>query len=237
MESICGKYYLNGRIKVMGVFLFIITSHLSYSQSRMYLMTSFNGGTEELGAWYYDSDGNRLGYLTRFGKPGIELALEKRIAGSLYAYVGMNYTQFESAYHGTSTSPYQSQVNQSYISMPLMLRINAGNLNVGYFDFGVMPTYLAKADLKESDTFDPAAVLKDEGDVAKYIPRFGIMYKISTTFAIRRFMVGYYLAVNLAKTGTGDLPQYWKVNSSIYMDYDAKPVWATYGLHCGFRIK
>ncbi|MBL7872229.1 MAG: hypothetical protein JNM78_11495 [Cyclobacteriaceae bacterium] len=229
---------LNNKITIIGIFI-LSAAIPSVSQSRMYLLATFNGGTEELGAWYYDDNGKRIGYLTKFGKPGIEIAWEKRIAGSMYAYMGVNYAQYESAYNEAGIS-LQSQVSQSFLSFPLLLRFNAQNRNIVYLDFGVMPTYLTKANLKESDSFDPTntgKIIKDEGNVSSFIPRFGIMYKIASSVAINRFVVGYYVAVNLANVGNGDLPQNWKVNSSIFMSYNSKPIWATYGLNLGFRIK
>ena|GEM_PF-2656554 len=230
---------MNWNSKIIGLLFLVGISHISASQSRMYVLTSFNGGTEELGVSYYDSDGKRIGYLTKFATPGLELAVEKRIAGSLYAYTGLSFTQFKSTYQEPGISQ-QSQVNQSFVGMPLLLRLNSENRNNTYFDFGIVPTFLTKAYLKESDSFDPdntGLIITDEGDVAKYIPRWGIMYKMAFSVAVKRVIIGSYLAVNLANVGNGSLPQNWKVDSSIFMSYNSKPVWATYGLHIGFRIK
>lgn len=209
------------------------------AQTRMYVTGIVAGASEFAFEWDYAEDGTRIGYITKFGQPGVEIAFEKRLSGQFYVYSGLGLNRYKTVYIEPGISG-TSQVTQTFVSVPLLLRINNLNQNKFYVDLGLVPTYLFSAKLTESYT-DPNSgiVTSADGAVASYLPRVGIQYRTAITFAIRRFVFGAHLNLGLTNQGTGDLIRNWDLTSSesIFLNSDGAAIKLTSGIHLGFRIK
>ncbi|MBX2915234.1 MAG: hypothetical protein KF856_08200 [Cyclobacteriaceae bacterium] len=205
----------------------------------MYLLGTIQGASEVAFEWDYADDGTRIGYLTKFSQPGIELAVENRLSGQLYVYSGMAFNQFQTVYHEPGISG-SSEIKQSLVSFPLLLRINNRNRNAFYTDIGLVPYYVLSASLKESYT-DPnsSIVTQDEGNVAPFLPRVGVNFRYGLTFALNRLVLGGHVNLNLTNRGTGDLIRNWDLtrSDSIFLNSEGSVFKFVYGIQVGYRLK
>jgi hypothetical protein len=114
----------------------------------------------------------------------LDFTIERRLYGPYYWLTGLKINQTGYRY---SESVYTSTLKNTYLSIPLLIRINLYNANSLYFDFGFMQNYLVKADLKES-----FLQVSDHQNIARHLSRFSTSFYFEVTFAIRRFGLGLF---------------------------------------------
>ncbi|MFN9501408.1 MAG: hypothetical protein ACK57K_08810 [Chryseotalea sp.] len=157
-------------------FLIICISSHAQTSSRLFLQAGLG------------FSGNTLAYKGTNFKPSVEFGMDKRIVGSLYVYTGINFYQTlhevdeETAFSGTVYSEFDRYV----IGLPILLRYSVGNRNLFYTDFGILPTYLLNANLRESgEAFDYNILefvnKEDEGDITEYLNRFNFSFRLAQT--------------------------------------------------------
>lgn len=192
-------------------FLFFCFSSSAQTSSRLFLQAGLG------------LSGNTLAYKGTNLKPSIEFGVDKRIVGSIYVYAGINYYQTlhevdtETAFSGTV----YSEFDRSVIGLPILLRYSVGNRNLFYTDFGILPTYLLKANLRESgEAFDynifQFVNKEDEGDITEYLNRFNFSFRFAQTINYQRFQ--FVLSVDIpvasGRSSTGNLQENWALGTS-----------------------
>ncbi len=171
--------------------------------------------------------------------PGLSGALdasfETRIVGSVYSLAGVGIMQVNAT--ESEESNYASSVKQTFITIPMLLRINGANLNSDYFDFGVVPSYLLKAQLTE--TYFPTATAKQvTGSVATDISRLGFSFRASYTHAFGLITLGWQLNLPLVKSSVKSLAKTWAAaGSSSFIGDGGQTYGVLFGLTLGVRVK
>jgi hypothetical protein len=207
------------------------------AQTRLYLVGGASGSLPYGGYYYEDDDFSRkLGTYAKFKSPFAELSMVSRITGSLYAYTGLGISQLtENEY---STSDTEFEYKQIYAAVPLMLRFNSGNLNTSYFDFGIVPTYLLSGKMSESKGGQ-----SDEANVAKWVPRTDLLFRMAFTLPINRFLIGVRADARLLKKTEAQYNEFkdnWALGSSSTLlqgDAPGNTFMFVYGAFIGLRIK
>lgn len=215
----------------------LLVNH-ALGQTRIFFSAGTMASSPYGGVYYEDDDSQRLGFISKFGLPAIDLTVENRITGPLYAYWGLGYVQLLTEDFDTNPNS-QTEYKQSYVTTPLMLRLNVANRNLAYFDFGVVPSYLLSGNLKEVST---DGLLEDEGSIANKIPRFDLLFRFSNSFAIKRISLGYRVDVKLTKKYAAqfnELKESWELgsDSSFIRNYDGNAFQLLYGVFVGYRLK
>jgi hypothetical protein len=180
------------------------------------------------------------GNLFKFQYPVLDAEYQTRVVGSFNFATGISV--LSAGYHTTDDSfSSASEFNATYIGVPLMARWNAGNKNYIYFDFGMMPLYLARARLKESfDKFannDPVIV---EGNITEYSNRFYYAFKFQMLVLMNRFYIGLYLvAPSNGQSTLKGLDGHWGLNSqqSTYLLSNGFSDFTIMGFKAGVRVK
>jgi hypothetical protein len=137
-----------------------------------------------------------------------------------------------------STAEDESEYQQTFISLPLMLRLNSNNLNHVYFDYGIVPTFLLHGKLKES-----AGNVSDAGTVTQWVPRTDLLFRMSMTWAYNRFLIGARLDAKLFKKSEAqfnELKDNWALGSDsplLRTSPPGNPFRLVYGVFIGLRIK
>jgi hypothetical protein len=110
----------------------------------------------------------------------LDLSIEKRLYGPYYWLSGIkiNQTGYD---HESDDKVYTSAFKSTYVSLPLLARINFYNSNTMYLDFGFIQNCLVSADLKES-FFDIYA----HQNITRHLSRFSTSFYFELTFAYRR---------------------------------------------------
>lgn len=220
----------------MGLLLMIAISFTASGQSKIYLA----GGMSNV----FGSGVNILlgeeGSFFKFNYPVFDAEYQTRVIGSFNFVTGLSL--FGSGYKTTDDSfSSASEFSATYVGIPLMARWNAGNKNYLYFDFGMMPLYLAQANLKESfDKFSNNDPIVAEGNITKYSNRFYHSVKFQMLILINRFYVGLYLAAPLKGQSTlKSLDGHWQLNSqqSTYLLSNGFSDFSIMGFKAGVRIK
>ncbi|HXA02457.1 MAG TPA: hypothetical protein VNW99_10745, partial [Cytophagaceae bacterium] len=98
----------------------------------------------------------------------LDLTTERRLYGPYYWLSGIKINQTGYQY---AKSVYTSNLKNTYVSIPLLIRINLYNANTMYFDFGFMQNYLVKADLKEG-----FLDISDHQNIARHLSRFSTSF-------------------------------------------------------------
>lgn len=204
------------------------------AQSRIYLAGGLSnvfgsGSNLVLGDNNY---GGKFSYLS------VDLEVQQRIIGSFNMVGGVS--MFRAGYDATDNSfSSNSTFDATYISVPLLVRWNVGNLNYLYIDLGPMPYYLAHAYLKESVMrFNQPYVV--EGDITQYSHRFYYAFKFQMILVINRFYVGMYsIKPPKGQPTINGLEQHWGLNEqeSTYLLSNGLSDYTILGLKLGVRIK
>lgn len=219
-----------------GLLLIVITSIPAWSQSKIYAA----GGLSSV----YGSGVNIIlgdeGNFFKFNYPTFDVEYQTRVIGSLNFTTGLSMVT--AGYKTTDDSfSSASEFNAVYVGVPLMARWNAGNKNYLYLDFGMMPLYLARGQLKESfDKFsnnDPVVV---EGDIAEYSNRFYHAFKFQMLVLMNRFYAGVYLIQPPKGQSTlKGLDGHWGLNAqqSTYLLSNGFADFSMMGFKAGVRIR
>lgn len=180
------------------------------------------------------------GAIFKFSYPVFDAEYQTRVIGSFNFTTGISVVT--AGYNATDDSfSSASKFTATYIGVPLMARWNAGNKNYFYFDFGLMPLYLARAHLKESfDKYsnnDPVVV---EGDISRYSNRFYYAFKFQMLALMNRFYAGFYfIEPSRGQSTLHGLDGHWGLNSqqSTYLLSNGFADFSIIGLKVGTRIK
>lgn len=179
-----------------------------------------------------DDYGGKFNYLS------VDLEIQQRIIGSFNMVGGVSL--FKAGYDATDNSfSSNSKFDATYISVPLLVRWNVGNLNYLYIDLGPMPYYLAQAHLEESvNRFNqPYSV---EGDITQYSHRFYYAFKFQFIIVINRIYIGMYtIKPPKGQPTINGLERHWGLNEqeSTYLLSNGLSDYTILGLKLGVRIK
>jgi hypothetical protein len=160
----------------------------------------------------------------------LDLTTERRLYGPYYWLSGikMNQTGYQYA-----QSVYTSVLKNTYISLPLLVRINVSNANIMYFDFGLMQNYLVKADLKES-----FLDISDRQNIASHLSRFSTSFYFEFMFAYRRFGISMFSQSKTFGT-SGDFSSHWGLNHdrSLFLLYYRNFYFSNTGIKLTYRLR
>jgi hypothetical protein len=158
-----------------------------------------------------------------------EVQIEKRFFGIYYWVTGLKMNQ--TGYH-YAESPYTSDLKNTYLSVPLLMRINYQNANSLYIDLGFQENYLASAKLKES-----FFQLSDNQNIARHFSRFSTSFYFEITIAIKRF--GFSVFSQSKTFGSSkDFAAEWGLprNRSLFLLYYQNFVFHSNGLKLTYRL-
>lgn len=180
------------------------------------------------------------GSFFKFNYPAFDGEYQTRMIGSFNFVTGLSV--FSSGYKTTDDSfSSASEFSATYVGVPLMARWNAGNKNYLYFDFGMMPLYLARAHLKESfDKFSNNDPIVVEGNITQYSNRFYYAFKFQMLVLVNRFYIGIYLiAPSGGQSTLKGLDDHWGLNSqqSTYLLSNGFSDFSIMGFKAGVRIR
>ncbi|MEJ0056639.1 MAG: hypothetical protein WDN75_13890 [Bacteroidota bacterium] len=216
----------------MKKFLFIILllpAFASHAQSRIYIS---GGVTTALG-------GSIDTYSGSSALPSFDVEYERRIVGSMGLLTGISFYGVGYDYDGTGFASNTSNFRADYLAIPLMARWNMFNKQSLYFDFGMVASYMAKANLKE--TFYKFNVPQTaEGDISGYSNRILLGAKFQETIAFNRFTVSIFMIISFKGQNTiKDLPEHWPLNQqqSTYLLSNGYSDFLLGGVKLGVRIK
>jgi hypothetical protein len=160
----------------------------------------------------------------------LDLTTERRLYGPYYWLSGIKINQTGYQY---AQSVYTSTLKNTYVSIPLLIRINLGNANTMYFDLGIMENYLVKADLKES-FFD----ISDRQNIARHLSRFSTSFYFEFTLAYRRFGISMF---SQSKTfgSSSDFSGDWGLdrNRSLFLLYYRNFYFNNTGIKLIYRLR
>jgi hypothetical protein len=168
----------------------------------------------------------------------VDIEWQKKVAGSISFATGLS--TFGTAYT-TNTSSFGSQSNYkaTYIAVPLLIRWNMGNKNIGYLDFGLQPQFLASAHLQES--IDKFGTIKNaEGDITAYSNRLYIATKFQYSILINRLLIGLYIITPFTgQQSVKGLQDHWALNQqqSTYLLANGYSDYWVFGIRAGVRLK
>jgi hypothetical protein len=120
-----------------------------------------------------------------------------------------------------------------------MVRWNAMNKNVFFIDFGVLPTYMVHAYLKES-VYEFNELRTVKGNITKYCDRLSFATKFQMTIPFNRFHVGFFFQTPLAaQSGIKGLEKHWGLNSqqSTFILANGFSKYSMMGLNMGVRLR
>jgi hypothetical protein len=217
-------------MKTLLYIILLLSVSALYGQSRIFISggiaTSIGGNTDTFSS-------NSLAL------PWLDVEYEKKIVGSMSLLTGVSYYGVGYNYDGTGFASNTSNFKANYIAIPLMARWNMFNKHTLYFDFGVVTSYMVKANLNE--TFYKFSVPQTaEGDISGYSNRILIASKFQVTLAINRFMISPFLMLTFKGQNTiKDLPEHWPLNQqqSTYLLSNGYSDFMLAGLKLGIRIK
>jgi len=240
------------------LFLIFSTAH---GQTRLFISGGTNTTTEfvaepnlspNLGSSFIstgaDNVNNSVGKYLRLG-----FTIEKRLYGPYYWLTGLKINQ--AGYNYTSSnsfstpntnidtiSKFTSSLKTTYISIPLMIRVNLYNANTLYLDFGLMENILVDANLKESVKYYSNQNLyqqyADQKNITNYLSRFSTCFYFEMGFAIRRFGVSAFFQSN-AFGSSSDFSGHWNVprDQSYFLVYFQNFYYHTQGINLTYRIR
>lgn len=222
--------------KSLAILPIILISLVASGQSKVYLA----GGVSNVFGSGVNIFLGQEGSFMKFNFPTFDAEYQSRVIGSFNFVTGVSVVT--AGYDATDDSfSAASKFTATYVGVPLMARWNAGNKNYIYFDFGVMPLYLARAHLRESyDKFannDPIVV---EGDITRYSNRFYYAFKFQMLILMNRIYAGIYLIEpSKGQSTLKGLDGHWGLNSqqSTYLLSNGFSDFSMIGMKVGLRIK
>ncbi len=163
---------------------------------------------------------------------------ERRVIGAFNVLTGLSVFQAgyetESFFFGA-----RSTFRGTFTSIPLMVRWNAMNKNAFFVDFGVLPTYMVHAYLKES-VYEFGQLRTVKGNITRYCDRLSFATKFQMIIPFNRFHVGFYFQVPLAaQSGIKGLEKHWGINSqqSTYLLANGFSKYSMVGFNVGVRLR
>ena len=163
---------------------------------------------------------------------------ERRLIGSLNALTGV--TVFNAGYETSSFFlGARSKFNAVFVAVPAMVRWNVTNKNALYIDFGILPTYLINAHLKES-IYEFGQIETVKGNITKYCDRISFATRLQMTVPFNRFHFAIYLQTPLTpQSGVKGLDKHWGLNSqeSTYLQINGFSEYLILGINVGLRVK
>ncbi|MFL5729615.1 MAG: hypothetical protein ACJ75J_09040 [Cytophagaceae bacterium] len=159
-----------------------------------------------------------------------DLTLERRLYGPFYWLSGIKFNQSGYKY---AQGVYTSNLKNSYVSLPLLLRVNLMNGNLMYFDFGFLQNYLLKSDLKES-----VLDLSDHQDITRHLSRFSTSFYYEFSVAIKRFSFGMFAQTKAFGTSS-DFSADWGLprNNSLFLLYYRNYSFNSKGIKISYRLR
>ena len=227
------------RIKIVLWGCFICTCFLpSAAQTRMYLSVGTNVNTEfiaepNLNLGLTNNSFSTGSYTTDYswGKfPRVDLTIEKRFFGPYYWLTGIKLNQSGYDY---AESVYISNLRNTYLSVPLLLRVNLYNANSIYIDLGIMENYLLYANLKESFLQQT-----EQQNIAPHLSRFSTSFYFELGFAFRRWGFAYFSQLK-SFGSSSDFSNEWGLNQnrSLFLLYYQNFHFQSNGLKITCRIR
>jgi hypothetical protein len=159
-----------------------------------------------------------------------DLTTERRLYGTYYWLTGLKFHQSGYRY---AQSVYTSTYKSSYISVPLLVRVNYINRNFAYFDLGFMQNFLLNANLHET-FYDISA----HGNIAKHLSRFSSSFYFETSFAYRRVSFSFFFQ-SKAFVSSDDFSSEWGLERkrSVFLLYYSNHSFAGKGMKLIYRIR
>jgi len=194
-----------------------------------------------------DNVNNSIGKYLRLG-----LTIEKRLYGPYYWITGLKINQagynyassnsYTDTTNTTYTTKFTSSLKTTYVSIPLLIRVNLYNANTLYLDFGLMENILVDAKLKESVQYYSNQNLyqqySDQKNIANYLSRFSTCFYFEVGFAVRRLGISAFFQSNAFGSST-DFSSHWNLqpNQSYFLVYFQNFYYHTQGINLTYRIR
>jgi hypothetical protein len=161
-----------------------------------------------------------------------DLMMEKRLYGPYYWLTGIKMNQTGYQYQSKDTV-FASTLKNTYISVPLLVRVNLYNANVMYLDFGLMENYLVKADLKER-----AYDIEDRQNITRHLSRFSTSFYFELMIAYRRFGISAYSQLKSFGTSS-DFSGSWGLDydQSFFLLYYKNFYFKNAGIKLTYRLR
>lgn len=168
----------------------------------------------------------------------VDVEYDRKVLGSFHVVTGLSV--FTAGYSGDSyIFGSASEFKATFLSIPVMARLNPGNKNAFYIDFGITPFYLLKGRLTESIyRFGDLYVV--EGDVQKYSNRFYFGTKFQMVIPVNRVHFALYIQLPFSgQNSTRGLEDHWGLNrqQSTYMLAGGFTDYMILGLKLGYRVR
>ncbi len=156
--------------------------------------------------------------------------MENRLYGPYYWLTGIKINQ---AGYKFSDLNHTSSLKSTYVSIPMLLRVNLSNANTLYIDLGLMENILLDAQLKET-----AYQYSGQGNIARSLSRLSTNFYIELGFNYRRWGVSAFLQSNAFGSskdfsGNGNVPQ----GQSYFQLYFQNFYYQTRGINLTYRIR
>lgn len=225
------------RVIYMALILLAV-EHDSMAQTRIYFSVGSNQVTE-----YFTEPNFNLGFNNNaitvggyydsrsFGKYNtFDIQVQKRLFGSLYLVSGGSFFQSGYSWGGDYFS---SELKNTYIGIPFLLRFNFYNANVYYFDGGFIGNYLLKANLVETYGQNRAT-----GDISQYLSRFSSSYLMQFNVVINRVVFSIYSIIKVSGTAS-DFSDNWELprNQSVFLIYWREYYFKASGVKISYRLR
>ncbi|MBX9851839.1 MAG: hypothetical protein K2X86_08780 [Cytophagaceae bacterium] len=159
-----------------------------------------------------------------------DLMVERRLFGPYYWLSGVKFHQTGYRY---DNGYYISRLKNSYLSVPLLLRINIYNGNVLYIDVGFLQNFLIYSDLSES-----YPGVSDRQNIAAYTSRLSTGFYFELTYAYRRFGLSAYFQSKSFATAK-DFSIRWKLDTedSLFLIFYRNYYFSSAGVKLNFRLR
>ena len=169
-------------------------------------------------------DQNLLRYLR------LDFTVERRLYGPYYWLTGIKFNQTGYRY---AESVYTSNLKNSYVSLPLLVRVNLYNANRLYLDFGFMQNFLVRADLKES-----FLDISDHQNIAPHLSRFSTCFYFEMMFALKRWGISLFSQSNAFGTSS-DFSGNWGLerDRSVFLLYYSSFYFKSTGIKLTYRLR
>lgn len=227
--------------------LLMALSQKGYSQTRIYL----NGGTNfstfnSIDGFYSLGVGPRI-FVTdndyRSKKVGeyfnagldVDIKLNKLIHG----VTGLGF--FQAGYSNNFNQLDFSDLKMTFISVPLLLRVNF--VNSFLVDVGPVMRFPIQANLKETVLKGTVNEISDEQDIASYLTPVSFGFTLQFSVVINRFTLTWYLLSGSTKVDS-ELENVWGIvdsgitqNRSLFLrDFQPKFQYQMTGFKVGIRL-
>lgn len=225
-------------MKIACALLLMFFSFLATGQTRVFLSMGTNVNTEfiagpNLNLGLSNNAFSIGSYTTEYnwGKYlRYDLTIEKRFFGPYYWLTGLKVNQ--TGYH-YAQSVYTSDLRNTYLSVPLLVRVNLSNSNSVYIDIGLIQNYLAYARLKESFLQSTASK-----NIASHLSRFSSSLYAEFGVAFKR--VGLHIFIQSKSYGSSrDFSDSWGLdrNRSLFLLYYQHYYFKSNGIKLTYRLR